>query len=687
VGALGGVLLVGIMVLSVGSLTKAPPLYGDETWLTSSVWSLFDGHGYKPYLLSGAGAYDGIPDYWGPRIGIVPNLAGELILPTTLVAARGVSLLTGLVALAVFFVAMRRLLDSELALVATAALAGAWVFFAYSHWLRWDALALVVMCVILLLFVAGPPSLRVAAISGAVIGIGLDFANSIPAVAPGVLLLCAWEPELRWRRIGALGAGVAAGLTLYVLLHFGPGFDFGQARDQFDLVFNPIGGLGEIPLLEAIKHVSLTPILDEGDRYTGMLYAQWQTLLIALVIGLAASIVMLLRTLGVLSSWLGIAGAGVLAVIVSVPVLGSTPHTEIRDAIWVLAIAAVALTLALGTVAIRSARPYPHQAVPAILLVGQILGWSLIVGQKSPLYAGYSIPFIVAAFACALHSLSPAGLRRIATAGGLAAAAIASGVFLASDIRDAPAEPAVDSQLSERAREIVPPGQTVMGEMVYWWLYKDERYRANINIWLQRWQHPAEPFADSFNRLCPDYVLLDDLWLDRYLYTDTTGEEFPNVAPTDPGEKDELMTLLRSEYETADSVDVDDRTITFWRREAPECPNPERAMTSCWGCVMSFRDRASCASLGSRGPVSGTSITTGCSPIRSGADLTNRCSTWAPAARPCFSTWNRSGATSDSICTRPTSSTRGDVTGVRAGSSRKPTCWRGLSSAGEESTW
>jgi hypothetical protein len=571
-------MLAGVLLLSIFTLTAAPAFSGNETWSTSLIWSLMHGHGYQPWPNHGSGAYDGITDYWSTRLGLLPSLLGELVFPTTLALNRAMILLTGFVALAVFCYAMRRLLGAELALIATAALAASWGFYAMSHLIRWDMMAILAMCGILALLVRGPPSTRSAAIVGVILGLGPDIANSIPAAMPGVLLLCVWEREQRWARIGALAGGVLTGLAAFVLLHFAPRFDFPQARDQFDLVYRPVG-YGQFPLIEAIKNLSLEPLLNERDRYTAMMFLQWQSILIALTIAVFASGMTMVRALGVTSRWLGVAGLAGLFLLVAVTVLGGSPHTELRDAIGPMIVVAAGLASALGINALRHDRPYPTKLAPAILLIGLLVGWALYVGVRTPAYAPYALPFAVAAFACALTFLSPTRWDKTVPVVGLAVATIASSLYVVSDIRAVAPEAALDKQATERAQEIVPPGRTVIGEWVYWWMYKDARFQADTALWLLRWGHPDETFADTFHRLCPDYVLLDNIWLDRYepQVIQAEGEFAPNLWPTDPREKGQLLSLLRREYEVAQRFDADGRTLTFWRRRAAACPGPGHA--------------------------------------------------------------------------------------------------------------
>lgn len=573
--ALGAALLVGVLALNVASLTSMPALHGVESFYLSLNWSLFEGDGYKPSILLDAGVYDGVPDYWDARVAAIPSILGELILPTTLAAVRAPILLTALAALGVFWWAMRQIVGWDVALIATAALGSTWGFVTYSHWVRWDAMAVLALCAILALLVRGPPSLRAAALVGLIMGIGPDFVNSVPAAFPGVLVLCAWERDRRWERLGALGGGVLAGLALFFLLHFAPSFDFGEAREQFDVLYGP-AGYGDFPLIEAVREFSLEPLLNEQQRYDDMVFFEWESILVALTLGVFASLALLVKAFGVTSRWLPMAGFAGLLAIAAVPVVGSSPHTELRDTIGPMLILAMALVVLLLIAALRERRPYPTNAVPAILLVGLLVGWAAYVSLRTVWYAGYALPFAVAAVAAALHSLSPEGRKKLVGAGGLAAATIASSLYLMNEIRTEPPEAARDEVAAERAREIVPPGKTVVGDWVYWWYFKDDRFRVNTTIWLQAWQHQDETFAQSFHRVCPDYVLLDDRWLDSYAPGAVeAAQEAPNVFPTDPRERDKLFALLRREYELEERMEVDDRTLAFWRRRAAECPPPD----------------------------------------------------------------------------------------------------------------
>ena len=99
-------------------------------------------------------------------------------------------------------------------------------------------------------------------------------------------------------------------------------------------------------------------------------------------------------------------------------------------------------------------------------------------------------------------------------------------------------------------------------------------------LWLQEWQHQDEPFRDSFHRVCPDYVLLDDLWLNYYEVINLEPDfldnpNYPeNFYPMYPDEPERLNALLSREYEVVERMQVDENTLTFWRRQAPDCPQP-----------------------------------------------------------------------------------------------------------------
>ena len=72
--------------------------------------------------------------------------------------------------------------------------------------------------------------------------------------------------------------------------------------------------------------------------------------------------------------WLAPAGVVGVAMIAAVPALGSTPQTELRDAIGPMIILAAGLTAVLAIAAFRSERRYPTKSAPAILLIGLLVG-------------------------------------------------------------------------------------------------------------------------------------------------------------------------------------------------------------------------------------------------------------------------------------------------------------------------
>ena len=81
-------MLAGTIAFSAASLTRYPPVYGDEPTIASTVASLYDGNGLQPSILSGSGLYDGHSAYWTPLLGSAPFLAVELVGGTTLTAHR-----------------------------------------------------------------------------------------------------------------------------------------------------------------------------------------------------------------------------------------------------------------------------------------------------------------------------------------------------------------------------------------------------------------------------------------------------------------------------------------------------------------------------------------------------------------------------------------------------------------------
>jgi hypothetical protein len=136
--------------------------------------------------------------------------------------------------------------------------------------------------------------------------------------------------------------------------------------------------------------------------------------------------------------------------------------------------------------------------------------------------------------------------------------------------RITPKEAIFTSQF-ERARDAaVRPGESVLGDYIYWWGFKDVDYHWNSWIWNWRWRTGAS-FDEAFNRLCPDVVVYDDTWRNRYPGAVEFAKRFPSMAPRDPAEQQALEALLARQYTRVQNVTIEGRRIEFWRRKAGAC--------------------------------------------------------------------------------------------------------------------
>jgi hypothetical protein len=137
--AVAAVLAVVFSVgLDVATLTRAPEPYGDEAWVGSAVWSFTHGHGLRPAIAVGSGIYDGTFDHWIPRVGILPQIVAQLVAGTSFTAYRAGSLVVSLFGLGVLALGLRRRYGTSVAALAAAAAATTWIYFAASHYIRWD---------------------------------------------------------------------------------------------------------------------------------------------------------------------------------------------------------------------------------------------------------------------------------------------------------------------------------------------------------------------------------------------------------------------------------------------------------------------------------------------------------------------------------------------------------------------
>ncbi len=522
--AAGVIALLVMLAYSLRTLDRAPPLYGDEAWIGSLAWSFVNGHGFQPSFALGAGVYEGGIDHWNPRLGSAPFVVAELIAGTSFWAYRFAAFVIALVALALFAWTLRRAFDAVMAVWGTLLLTVSWGFYEASHYVRWDSLAFLVACGILALLLRGPVTARTALAVGLLVGLSADVEFSIMAVTPGVVALILFAGDRPLRRLGTFGAGLAAGGAYYVVAH---GVPFGErAQSQFEALYGNTYG---VPMIEVVRDLSLAPIWRETERYEFMT-----------------------------ASWASTA----------------TRLTAVTLAVCVLA------ALPLVAVAIRDLRlrprRYPVLAVPGVMLLSHVLGVALIQGNKTPMYAWFGLPYGIAALlACARwvreHASAGTASRLVTAAtvvvlGGLV---LLAGRALVSDVRSVTKDPALEREFAALAAA-AQPGETVLGEWLYWWGFRDEDFRYNSLLWIERWRDGAS-LDESFERLCPDLVLYDDVWDARYDQTETFGQRFPSLAPTDAAEREELRTLLASHYRVRQEATIGGREISLWERRPGAC--------------------------------------------------------------------------------------------------------------------
>jgi hypothetical protein len=569
---IGALLLAAAVAVDIASLTTAPPLFGDEAWIGSQIASFGSGGGFSPGIATSLGIYSG-HDYWASQVGSLPFIFGELVGPSTFTYYRAISLVTALIGVVVFWLGLRRAHGAVAACFGGAALVASWAFLGASHWIRWDSTGMLFACAILAILLWAPPRAPAAGAVGLLIGLSSDFVYPMVGLAAGAALLVGLDPEGRWRRLAALGCGFAVGIAVFLAIHVLP--DPERSREQFNAIYRPI--YGGTPLIEAVKHASLTPILDESQRYSNLLVTDFRPDIFAIATGLLAGLLALLGLMGVDRRRLARAGFPALGLFLCVTIADHTGLYEsppwlldaLRFAIFALLAACVAAIVAL---AVRGRPEYPRAAVAPILLANLLVAFALLHAYKYGTYANFAVPFSVAAIIAAAEQLAPVARRPLAVAALLAAFMLAGGSFVVKKIDAATPEPALDDGLSRVAREIVPPGQTVIGDWIYWWLYRDQRFQINSSIWFQAYEHRGESFRDSFDRVCPDYVLLDDIWLGRYVQPEKAARIWPNLAPSDPRERLRLMRLLHQDYRRVRALELDGRHISFWQRRKPACP-------------------------------------------------------------------------------------------------------------------
>ena len=553
--------LVALLAYGASVLTSVPRPYSDEGWVGAFSWSVATGHGRREPLLSDTSLYRGI-DHWTSVAGTLPFVAAHLADGSSLTAFRTASFVVGVLSLVLLLAALWRLGPAP-ALACAALLTASWGFVDTTHLVRWDAAAVFVVSAMLLLAGRGTPSPRRTAVIAALLIVGLDVEPATVALAPGALLLIAGPHAGRRRRLAVFGSALVVFGAAYIALRLLPAP--GVARAQFDDVY--AAGPYRLPLLRIFSEGSLHPLTAELDRYRAMTLARSNSSVFGTLLLLEAGLA-----------------------------------------------AAVALLAAAG-------RRLSARAAPAVLLVGYVLTLGLIQGNRSPTYAWYALPLATASVACLLFSeprpgrpwrrerlvlggavllgavlavsgvaglagprpqtfaqaavfagVGLAGRRRTATrawqlaaTGTITGLALVGGAALVHTARTTPASPLTSSALAAAARTIAP-NETVMGEWQWWYLFGNGQYRANSEIWLIRYSSGVT-FAEAFARLCPDVVLLDDDWLDRY----AQKTAFPSLAPTVPSEEAQLLATLHRFYRRGAHGEADGDRFAFWHRIAPGC--------------------------------------------------------------------------------------------------------------------
>jgi hypothetical protein len=186
-----------------------------------------------------------------------------------------------------------------------------------------------------------------------------------------------------------------------------------------------------------------------------------------------------------------------------------------------------------------------------------LVGWA--AGGASWRDVAAAGPFALVAGGGALRGLA---VRDVLPSLLLLGAALISAAFLVTDARGAPASPLASGSLQATANRVAAGARSVMGEWQWWYLFRNDQYRANSAIWMREYVW-HESFGQAFHDLCPDVVVLDDDWLRRY----RPGTQFPNISPTNPAERTQLIAMLRRGYRVSARATAAGDRFVFWRRQ------------------------------------------------------------------------------------------------------------------------
>ncbi len=457
-------LLAAIHLLS---LLRIPAAFEDEGWYASRAWGLL--HTGWAFGTVDSGVFEHYPHYerfffWLGSALTAPFLA---LFGPNLFTIRLVSLLFGMILLAVIYYIGVRLYDQRTGLLAVGLLGTSGVFFQMAHLGRQD--------VIVAAFGYGAVACYLSAthtgrywtgfLAGLLATLTLDIHPTGAIFIAAVGLLCLRDYGLRavqTARCWAVGAGIAVGALYFAGLHLLP--DPQAFAALYRLTF---GDIRTPPLLSGNPFIWIAVVKDT---------------LIQLEIPLLDGSLRIQKLLG-----------------------------------WLIAVA---------TISLLWRRSHADKTV-LTLLGGLILTFAMLTQLRHPFYYISLLPaavLVVAAWIAWIARLpwrgSLRGYSRMFLLWGL----VLGAVILGSRTLRWDENPNYESALAE-VRQAIPAGSTVMGNQLYWFARPTDRYLSWEQLVFYQRYRPGSSLLDAFESLRPDYLIFDDT-LRFYVKPDKSQMDF-----------------------------------------------------------------------------------------------------------------------------------------------------------------
>lgn len=166
------------------------------------------------------------------------------------------------------------------------------------------------------------------------------------------------------------------------------------------------------------------------------------------------------------------------------------------------------IMIAIGASALLIRRRTPDRSLLAFIF-GSWLGFVLLVGNKTALYAIQLYPFLmIIAAAGSLYWLSQRERPRIRVVAGAALAALILFDVFGAARNFVQYREYNYNAITEKLRAAIPPGSRVMGMPNWWFGFIGEDYRSTFTI--NFYNHlNGLTFDEAMERIRPDYLIID----------------------------------------------------------------------------------------------------------------------------------------------------------------------------------